>query len=444
MFLRSAIDRGKYTEVFARWILKPENGVSSAPFNLPEVFEGPFGFGLKASTNLPKGVCVLKLPPQVWVPLSADTAVHQARQSAPAFVDQLESLNTGSLRGSSKLTPTICLAMQLLFTLGDPGSTHHPYLSQIAQNMGTSASQHPLLMNKADLEPLQASPLADQIRSRQSFYRQLHSQLFPQDNPSYFQFAWALGQVLSRATSGLYQPYTMVPLFDMLNHNCSPNCIQSYDDATRSFQVKTARPVAKGEELLISYSDTKDCYAFMRTYGFPELSETRHHRMKFPFPWEELMVGSTSEVKALKMKLIREIFGSDNMMSLRLLGASSVFKGLPEPNTAPLIEMDTCRKIQICQLPGATLEEIISDSTARQSSQEKHLMNKLSEFEALTKESKKILKDFFLQKLGKYETSFSQDSLILSNLSPDDCWKSSCIKIRMLEKATLESKLNFI
>ena len=48
----------------------------------------------------------------------------------------------------------------------------------------------------------------------------------------------------------------LAPVFDMINHSSTPNCIWDYD--SNSVRIITLRPIEKDEELFIDYGYRKD------------------------------------------------------------------------------------------------------------------------------------------------------------------------------------------
>ena len=99
---------------------------------------------------------------------------------------------------------------------------------------------------------------------------------------------WALCLVQSRATSGgggggggsggggAPFPFTLVPYFDLLNHDAlapdAPNCTHAFDPGTQAFTVTAARAIPAGTECLISYGVGLSGAELLRLYGFaPEL-----------------------------------------------------------------------------------------------------------------------------------------------------------------------------
>jgi len=81
---------------------------------------------------------------------------------------------------------------------------------------------------------------------------------------------------LTLSASGVFDKHTaddayvLTPIADMLNHARGPAVNARWEIGRRGFTVVTKRPVAQGEELFISYGETKDNGVFMFHYGFVE------------------------------------------------------------------------------------------------------------------------------------------------------------------------------
>jgi len=83
------------------------------------------------------------------------------------------------------------------------------------------------------------------------------------------QLAWAFGAVMSRSARMASEPgvEALLPWIDMLNHSCSSQSFIDIDRALGEVFVASDRPIARGEEVRISYG-AKSSVDIVLNYGF--------------------------------------------------------------------------------------------------------------------------------------------------------------------------------
>ncbi|KAG5190497.1 hypothetical protein JKP88DRAFT_352738 [Tribonema minus] len=282
--LRAAKALGTRELAFVNWILQPAM-LKANPDGLPLLFRGPAGYGLRAPARGCRAAdCVLRVPPEVWLPCSGEFAQQQAASRAPAFARRLHALHARV--DSPHLAHTAALALALQFAAAAEADPLHTYARLICggamgEGVERGSGPPPLPLARASaesLEHLQASPLAQDIRRRAAAYERIHAALFQgspleSDERARRAFVGNVALLLSRATSGGGMPFALVPYFDMLNHAAAPpSCAQAFEAATGSYTVTALRDHAPGEELLIDYgARAKGVYQMVRTYGFADL-----------------------------------------------------------------------------------------------------------------------------------------------------------------------------
>jgi hypothetical protein len=241
------------------------------------------------------GDVVLRLPRDVWHPVSADAAVAAARSKVPAFAAHVEDV--AARFGARELATHALFALHLLFELGDDSSSARPYLATLPSLLGGARGEPsvPALWSPEQIATLRGTPTHAAVLKRAKFIAATHAALFPV-NPengqgpavSLERYAWATATVLSRATRGEGTPYTLMPCADLLNHGAGAraNCVlgasraaaQGFgrgrgEDGTSTgaweeVVVTCSRDVARGEQLLISYGDDACNDKLLRLYGF--------------------------------------------------------------------------------------------------------------------------------------------------------------------------------
>ena len=283
------------------------------------------GVGLFASKTIPKGEVLIRVPREIFHPLSAEFAEKVAKQKVPKFVKHLET--QCALLGAPQFAKHVLFALHLLFELGDETSGNAPYLASLPTLNGidhrdgtdTSATEGavPLLWEPSQLATLRGTPTFANVLRRKAFVKNAHVAIFGGTDPGTAgtrvggstnptsptvplqRFQWALSTILSRATSGANAPYALLPGICLFNHaGVDANCVlegtarsdekstTSSSDSTlgsasesssgesghtsdwRHVDAVSKRDVSKDEQLTISYGDNADNDRLLRVYGF--------------------------------------------------------------------------------------------------------------------------------------------------------------------------------
>lgn len=232
------------------------------------------GYGIQAAEDVETGDTVLRVPPALWRPFSADQAVRIAQERAPDFVQRVEALASTILeqdpRAAAQLVPSTLLAVHTLFLASDRSGDWHAFTDFLPRHVDV-----PLHWQPEEVELLRGTDAHHQLAKRRSFVGALHRHLFEDAGEEkgaapgikLAQFAWAQSVLLSRATSGAERPMTLLPVIDCLNHSYEPNARILFDDDAKEFAVEALQPIAGGEEVVVSYGDL-DSSTLLRQYGF--------------------------------------------------------------------------------------------------------------------------------------------------------------------------------
>jgi Rubisco LSMT substrate-binding/SET domain len=398
------------------------------------MFQGRMGYGLQApQQGITAGAVVLSIPAASWARCSGKYALQTARSKAPAFYERLQQIQQQA--GSLQLANSACLSMALQFSLSDQSDWLHPYSSLLFEaSTATAQTSLPLLMQPTQLQHLQASPLASSIQRTAAMYRQLHASLFagmPASDSSQQLFLWAIATLLSRASSSVSTPFTMLPYFDFLNHRAQPTCVQGYDSSTGSFTVTALVDHARGQQLFISYDadSKKGLYQFVRTYGFAGF---------------DAYVGSSSGAAAhtardtLSIELPAVAAGAADGSTAAIAAATlqlpvnwgAGLTAMPSLSAAVLTPevMQWCRSSVLA----ATGQLSSSSSIANVCAQPLPA--------ALETAAYTLLASKVQAALAKYSTTVEEDVDVLeasSDTQQSSLWEQLCVRIRVAEKLTL-------
>ena len=231
------------------------------------------GYDLKANENIPNGTVLLEIPPTIWKVFSAKSCVEEIKSSFPEIYHQLTSAGAIYLPAANRNTLHEASSIALkLMTSSENGQPYAQLLQSSSYPEDMKAVPHPLLMpDHTFLTPyLQGTILHSLIKTRQNLYGVIARNLFQDDLIAQHKFLWAIGTVLSRGVSGKNLPFTMIPIFDFVNHAGATvyNAMKDYDPTRETFQLKTIRDVAKDCSVRISYGQARDNNSFMTIYGF--------------------------------------------------------------------------------------------------------------------------------------------------------------------------------
>lgn len=221
------------------------------------------GTGLAAAVCAKAGDVLLRIPRQVWEPLSALDARNAVPEATTQRVDKLAA----SLGGDATLADATLLAARLARPDMALQAALQPYLTQLPTP--DVPLMWPPQLRMALLRGTSASSMAE---SQVALSASLHASLEDGLEPAAFRRAQAL--LLSRAHSGDGKPFALVPGLDLLNHggdSAGAEVRFAKDDA--AFEVVLTREHARGEEILIDYG-TRASHRLLRLYGFLPAANT--------------------------------------------------------------------------------------------------------------------------------------------------------------------------
>lgn len=216
------------------------------------------GVGVVARESIPKDTLVLQAARDVWFPFSAEHAIERARDKAPRFLQQLEELvasNPSFQFGEAFVPNALALGVHLLVNfphaqepdrvfadMSKPANSSRD-LEALYVNSLPRFVDLPLYWDDAQFKELQGCTevarsiqqtyvvnslrnwcglhsIHNDVRCRSKFYMQVYRHFFGTNN-SFINpeaFFWAISILMSRATSGQHQPFTLIPFFDLFNH----------------------------------------------------------------------------------------------------------------------------------------------------------------------------------------------------------------------------------
>jgi len=120
-----------------------------------------------------------------------------------------------------------------------------------------------------------AARCGSSMKKHAQFLRGVHAALAT-DKVSLPQLAWSMSIILSRALSGAHFPYSLVPVFDFLNHSLHPTALHRFDADRQLFEVVATTDHADGDEVFISYGCLPND-RLLHLYGFA-LGNNPHNR----------------------------------------------------------------------------------------------------------------------------------------------------------------------
>ncbi|TMW63205.1 hypothetical protein Poli38472_002146 [Pythium oligandrum] len=246
------------------------------------------GMGVVAREPIPKDTLIFQASRDVWYPFSAEFALHEAQQKAPGFVKQLDTLFASSNMfkdRTSFLPNAIVLGTHLAMSQGAPAPSHPTTITDAYIPSLPEFIDLPFYWDEQQFKALEAcEEVRQSIQQSAQLYLQIYQHLFGANNQMVAPetFFWAISILMSRATSGKAQPFTLIPFFDWFNHSDSSNeCVHEYD-SQRGFVVHTARDYQANEQLFINYGHHSNT-RLLRNYGFT-LSENPYDQVNLTLP----------------------------------------------------------------------------------------------------------------------------------------------------------------
>ncbi|KAF1330097.1 Histone-lysine n-methyltransferase setd3, partial [Globisporangium splendens] len=272
------------------------------------------GVGVVAKERIPKDTLVFQVGTDAWYPFSAEYALAQAQQKAPGFLNQLSQLFASNL--SFAVSPFVpnALVLSVHLLVNFPRSQ----MPQVLYSNVTDATMEDLYVNSlpsfVDLpfywEEHQFQELdgcqevARGIQQSSKFYSTIYQHLFGNENEfvNPEAFFWAISILMSRATSGKEQPFTLIPFFDWFNHTDNGDeCVHGFDPQ-HGFTVHTTRAYEPGEQLCINYGHHGNT-RLLRNYGFT-LPANPHDVVDIPLPIQLQQVQTSDAMGQEKQKLL--------------------------------------------------------------------------------------------------------------------------------------------
>ncbi|CAI5747456.1 unnamed protein product [Peronospora destructor] len=214
------------------------------------------GVGIVAYTHIPKDTLVFQAGHDVWYPFSAEHALETAQQKAPGFLKQWNQL----LESNKALSDTSRFVLSAI-VLGVHMLVHFPHAKDPNATLKTIANNNLKSYKGARKRAESCSMESASIRRFTSTFSATTIKFV---NPK--AFFWAISILMSRATSGRNQPFTLVPLFDCFNHADHDECVQEFDPQ-KGFTIHTTKSYKPGEQLFISYGNHGNL-RLLRNYGF--------------------------------------------------------------------------------------------------------------------------------------------------------------------------------
>ncbi|POM58020.1 UV-endonuclease UvdE [Phytophthora palmivora] len=406
------------------------------------------GVGIVAREHIPRDTLVFQAGQDVWYPFSAECALETAQQKAPGFLNQLNQLlasNRALREGSSFVPSALVLGVHMLVNFPhaeDPdaalmamASMDSPPLDELYVNALPRFVDLPLYWNDKQFEELQGCEEARRaIQHGARFYSQVYQHLFGSDNQfvNSEAFFWAISILMSRATSGQNQPFTLIPFFDWFNHadngyarSCvcpclCDDCIQEFDPQ-KGFTVHTTKTYERGEQLFINYGN-HDNLRLLRNYGFTTPNNP-YDVVNLPMPLSLQQPNPSDPAFSQKRKLLQSATGNQAdvpvLKNLRLQ-----HDGQLAPNAEHWLEIML-----------ATPEELNEIFTQAASQSAGVGLNIPSSLAHKVRSEVNILAT---SRLKQHSSSFEEDEAFLSaNEQQMASWLRSCLHIRMGEKQAL-------
>ncbi|KAJ0408512.1 hypothetical protein P43SY_006442 [Pythium insidiosum] len=268
------------------------------------------GVGVVAKEPIPRDTLVFQAGRDVWLPFSADHAMDQAQRKAPAFVRQLDALFDSSalFRDRSSFLPNaIVLGTHLAMAPSDSNAPSTD-LGAVYLDSLPSFVDLPFFWDEKQFQALDAChEVRASIQQSAQLYFQIYEHLFGAANSMVppERFFWAISVLMSRATSGKAQPFTLIPFFDWFNHtHDGDECGHEYD-AEQGFVVYTTREYQAGEQLCISYGRHGNT-RLLRNYGFT-IPSNSNDTVSLTLPPELQQFDDADQMRQEKMETLRSV-----------------------------------------------------------------------------------------------------------------------------------------
>ncbi|OWZ18939.1 hypothetical protein PHMEG_0006888 [Phytophthora megakarya] len=396
------------------------------------------GVGVVAREHIPKDTLVFQAGHDVWYPFSAECALETAQQKAPGFLNQLDQLlasNKALQIGSSFVPSALVLGVHMLVNFPhaeDPDATlmamatmDSPPLDELYVNALPRFVDLPLYWNDKQFEELQGCQEARRaVQHGARFYSQVYQHLFGSNNEfvNPEAFFWAISILMSRATSGPKQPFTLIPFFDWFNHaDNGDECVQEFDPQ-KGFTVHTTKTYEPGEQLFIKYGN-HDNLRLLRNYGFTTLNNP-YDVVNLPLPVSLQQPNSSDPAFSRKRELLQSATGSQADVPVL-----KSFRLQQDGKIAPNVE----HWLEIMLASPDEFNEILTQvaTTANSSSS----FNVPS---SLTHKVRFEVNKLVTCRLKQHSSTFEEDSAFLNaNEQQMAPWLRSCLHIRMGEKQAL-------
>lgn len=394
------------------------------------------GVGLVATDHIPKDSLVFQASRDVWYPFSAECAWETAQQRAPGLIRQLDQLlaSNPTLKEGSFVPNALVLGVHLLVNFPhaeDPqtalmsmASQPTALLDELYVNALPRFVELPLYWNDAQFKELQGCEEARRAMQHGArFYSQVYQHLFGSSNQfiNPEAFFWAISILMSRATSGQQQPFTLIPFFDWFNHadNCD-ECIQNYDPQ-KGFTVHTQKAYKPGEQLFINYGRHGNL-RLLRNYGFTTLANP-YDVVDLPMPGELQKPHPEDPAFSQKRELLLNAAGNQaDVPTLKRLRFEA--DGSLSSNAQHWLE--------IILADPEELGEVFKQAQSASSSSSFRLPSSLSH--KIDTEVIKVISS----RLKKHSSTYEEDEQFLQTHDQQMAsWLRSCLHIRMGEKQTL-------
>uniref|UniRef100_K3WKR8 SET domain-containing protein n=1 Tax=Globisporangium ultimum (strain ATCC 200006 / CBS 805.95 / DAOM BR144) TaxID=431595 RepID=K3WKR8_GLOUD len=400
------------------------------------------GVGVVAKERIPKDTLIFQAGADAWYPFSAEYALAQAQKKAPGFLNQLNQLfaSNPAFAASPFVPNALVLSVHLLVNF--PRSQ----MPQVLYSNVTDATMEDLYVNSlpsfVDLpfyweenqfQELDAcQEVARGIQQSSKFYSTIYQHLFGNGNgfvnPE--AFFWAISILMSRATSGKEQPFTLIPFFDWFNHaDNGDECVHGFDPQ-HGFTVHTTRAYEPGEQLCITYGHHGNT-RLLRNYGFT-LPTNPHDVVDVPLPIQLQQVPTLDAMSQEKQELLHLLRFS------RTPGAMITKKTLQVLSDGQL-SAESHQWLQVLLASRDELQGIFQQATSANSSvASQQTSSSLQLPPSLTGKIHNIVTEICSDRLKKHKFSLERDKdFLLANDQQMASWLRSCLHIRMGEKQTL-------
>ncbi|OQR98494.1 hypothetical protein ACHHYP_08577 [Achlya hypogyna] len=368
------------------------------------------GIGVQATDAISAGETVLVASRELWHDVSASGARAAAKAEAPAFLDRVDTY----CQKNTRMADAVVLATHLVMK-----DTADPYVATLPPQIDV-----PMYWSERRLDELRHTDVLDTINDARTFYRNMYGHLFgaqPIVSPAEFQ--WALTVLMSRATSGAHQPFTLIPYFEWFNHSslaysmARGACHHEYVEKDDAFVVTATQDHAPGEQLFINYgAHTQSTY--LRHYGFASMAHA-----------------TTLDPIQIKCRVAITDDVTDPTLTREKVSWLTA-KGLPLAKDVPLT-------IHIEHLDKHPLEwEWLRVHVATR----EELMHRQRHGQWDASNQRRVwawLAAYCEARLARYRTSAEEDyDLLRSDEAPLEAWRASCVHVRLGEKMILKSLLD--